>query len=230
MEKKTQELKKHLFYEYNWWANMQEIKRLLKTYQDELAQFKHNKTPQGDTLINLTARYGEAESMQLLLSTIGDKNLIDDANYNGTTPLMNAIIEKKPEMIHLLLDYEADTNKLDNYGASALTRAAAHGTPDLIKLMVVKYKAQINLEQKMTPLSMAILFINLDNVRALLTLGANPNNQAYGKSPLFLILDQYSKKQTQEKKDLARAIARILLENGANSDELKKEFMAKNIT
>ncbi|MFA6066272.1 MAG: ankyrin repeat domain-containing protein [Candidatus Babeliaceae bacterium] len=217
------DLEKFLFTKENWEkpAHLQTIKKIF-TDKTKLAQLKNSTNMFNNNLAHMAAKYGDSETMQLLLTNMPNSNneFINHANNQGDTPLIAATFSQtlNPQMIQILLDNKADKNSTNKDGGSALTYVAAYGTPELIKLLVDNYKFQVSLKQNFPPLVMAVFLQKIDNVRTLLELGTDSNGIRQNRTALYWAIYKYNEARDTEKKDTALTIARILLAHGANPD------------
>jgi len=100
---------------------------------------------------------------------------IDEADHDGTTPLMLAS-EDSANMVEALLAAGAHVDSVDARGRSALYRASAAGKVDAIRLLLDR---QANINQRAsdlsTPLLEAVTHARLDAARMLIEHGADVN-------------------------------------------------------
>ena len=91
---------------------------------------------------------------QLIEQQASDINGIDQ---RGIWPLLAATTNGNVEMVKLLLDLQADPNRLDQYRYSALHEAASLGFPAVVKVLI-EAKAEINVRDinDITPLGYAL--------------------------------------------------------------------------
>ena len=62
---------------------------------------------------------------------------VDAANFeDNTTPLINSSYNNNTKITQLLLDYDADINKTNKYGDTALHWACRKGYIDIVKLLL----------------------------------------------------------------------------------------------
>jgi ankyrin repeat protein len=192
-------------------------------------QLKELRDENGNTILHMAAQYVDRQMIQSIIDNIGNKDIawINIKNNNGQTALVTALFSKnafKDGAIEILLERGADPHSIDTFGNSVLSYAAADGTPNIIELMVKKYKVDVNSSNKFSrsasPLISAILEHKRDNVKKLLELQADPNSMWRSKSALYIALEEI-KPYTNEGIDLACA----LLQHGANPDlELTGQF------
>src|SRR5215831_14146775 len=63
---------------------------------------------------------------------------LDVKNSDGMTPLMAAVLARKPEAVELLLENGADVNASSKSGATALIIAAAGGDQDMVSEVLTR--------------------------------------------------------------------------------------------
>lgn len=144
---------------------------------------------QGTTALHRAAAVGDTEIMTLLISKGADVNAPAKANA-AITPLMAAVMSRKPAAVRLLIAKGATVNTatptdnparvkngpIDLGGQTALHFAAPYGPPEIIKLLL-DAGANVNAKdiQGMTPLmwSIASDYQNPEITRMLLARGAD---------------------------------------------------------
>lgn len=85
----------------------------------------------GMPLLNHAVYYGYTLIVDLLLSKGADANGNEKA-----IPLHTAVIANQPEIVHLLLKAQADVNKQNKQGQTALMVAVEYNHPEIIKLLL----------------------------------------------------------------------------------------------
>ncbi len=85
-----------------------------------------NQTP-----LNNAVLYGNFEMVELLLRSAGANPNI--ANKLGFTPLNNAVVKDKADLVGLLIEYGADKNIKNSKGVSALDNAT--NKPQILELL-----------------------------------------------------------------------------------------------
>ena len=169
---------------------------------------------------------------------------IDD----GYMPLHVAAQEGNVEVVRLLLEAGADTEKRADDGVTPLHVAASRGNRDVARLLLQWGAEKEKLTQHcgVTPLHAAAASGNLEVVRLLLEWGADiEKNAATGSTPLHwasgngrletvrFLLELGAEKETIEGDDSRTAlhwasdyghleVVRLLLESGANKEKLTK--------
>lgn len=126
------------------------------------------------TALHVAVSNGNLEIVQLLLDHGARVNARDGLRR---TPLMLIDDDANLELVQKLLDYRAKVNLADAGGDTVLTLAAAASVkPEILKLLLV-HKARIDKQNDAgkTALMNAAESGELENVRALLEAGANPN-------------------------------------------------------
>lgn len=99
------------------------------------------------------AQFGHTEIVRKLLAEKADPN---SANKNGITPLMDATVSAKPEIVSLLICYGADVNMAENgryERRTALMWAAEKGQKEIVRIMLYA-KPDLN---KVTSLGKTVL-------------------------------------------------------------------------
>ena len=110
----------------------------------------------------------------------------NDADMNGHTPLLEAVMCRDAEVAQVLLDYGAEPNVADSEGFTPLYRAAGPGgNRQLVKLLLERGALVDGAsEYGWTPLRTAANLGRRDVVKVLLDNGADPFKRANdGSSP-----------------------------------------------
>ncbi|XP_037030732.1 uncharacterized protein LOC119070484 [Bradysia coprophila] len=182
----------------------------------------------GQTALNIAARNGHLEIVQLLLSlkpTSSDPKFkqvdVNHADRDGWTPLRSASWGGHTEVVKLLIDQPFCAIDLaDKEERTALRAAAWSGHEDILKILI-KAGADVNSVDKQgrTSLIAASYMGHYDIVEILLENGANVNHlDIDGRSALCVAAlcgtSGYSK------------VISCLLEHGANTDQLDNDGMS----
>lgn len=182
----------------------------------------------GQTALNIAARNGHLEIVQLLLSlkpTATDPKFkqvdVNHADRDGWTPLRSASWGGHTEVVKLLIDQPFCAIDLaDKEERTALRAAAWSGHEDILKILI-KAGADVNSVDKQgrTSLIAASYMGHYDIVEILLENGANVNHlDIDGRSALCVAAlcgtSGYSK------------VISCLLEHGANTDQLDNDGMS----
>lgn len=182
----------------------------------------------GQTALNIAARNGHLEIVQLLLSikpTSSDLKLkqvdVNHADRDGWTPLRSASWGGHTEVVKLLIEQPFCAIDLaDKEERTALRAAAWSGHEDILKILI-KAGADVNSVDKQgrTSLIAASYMGHYDIVEILLENGANVNHlDIDGRSALCVAAlcgtSGYSK------------VISCLLEHGANTDQLDNDGMS----
>ncbi|KAK6346840.1 hypothetical protein TWF696_006947 [Orbilia brochopaga] len=135
------------------------------------------------------------------------------ANINHGEPLTHLGDDMKVPLLEFLIGEGVDVNKVDQYGSTALIRAATYGYDDVVQLLLENGAAKtINHLQPFdgTALVSAVSNNNITITRMLLDAGADPNiPNRYGFTPFFYLSSS--------------EIARLLLEHGGDITLRDKE-------
>ena len=175
---------------------------------------RQNNSPLHDAVKN-----GDVDEVRKLLENGANPNV---KNGYGDTPLHEAVLENSVEIVTLLMDNGADPRIGNNAGMSPLALSKMTDSPDVQKLLqsrsVVKNPVPpmvepavidkpIEEEEGNTPLHVAVLSKDIDEVRRLLENGSNPNvRNSSGQTPLHAAV--YVKRVD---------ILNLLIEFGANA-------------
>lgn len=89
----------------------------------------------GVSALNISARYGDAETAKLLIDKKADIDLADNI---GTTPLMISIYFSKNSVAVILIENGADVNKPSKNGFTPLMAASSTGNTEMVKLLLEK--------------------------------------------------------------------------------------------
>ncbi len=159
----------------------------------------------GFTALLFAAREGDLESGQTLVNARADVNLGDP---DGSTPLIEAIINFHFDFAMFLLDHGADPNACDGKGRSPLYAAVDMHTLD------TSTRPSPRPPDK---------FDSVDAIKALLAHGASPNAQLTGVIPPRGVLDGADRTMGPGATPFLRAAKsddleamRLLLDKGAN--------------
>ncbi len=189
----------------------------------------------GNAALVLAALMNRLEVVKYLLNRGPNVNGI---GQDGFTPLIAAAQDdRRLPMTKVLLDAGANLNVQDNYGETALERAANNGQTETVRLLLER-GAQIDIKNKWggTALTRAIGAGHVDVVRLLIANGASVNAR-YSNKATPLIVAAYALSSTikpsvpysasekatpRHKANLQAAkrryldIIKMLLDNGAN--------------
>ena len=131
---------------------------------------------------------GDWDMVRSLIGFCDKIDLTDEEE--GRTSLMYAVIDKKDDIVKLLLEKGSSVNLQDDNGYTALHFASQNYSLDITKLLL-DYNAEVNIQDVNgnTPLSDAVFYSNGEGkiIQLLLRYGADKyleNN--YGVSPLKL--------------------------------------------
>lgn len=208
-----------------------DLKRYIKTknvynnlaYQDffnylcneGMIQFTHEEIDNGEKErlrnaykrypINIAARYGNLETVQLLISYNADINTCEE---NGSTPLISATQNNHIDVVKLLLENNVNINDKNNNDDNALMIAIINNNIEIVKELLNK-KADVELAcQGYTPLMIASNFGNFDITKLLIENNAKINSQTKdGQTAMHFAAMNHQNE-----------IIRLLINNGADID------------
>jgi serine/threonine-protein phosphatase 6 regulatory ankyrin repeat subunit B len=108
-----------------------------------------------DIEIHEAAEQGDLTEVKHILGK--DPTAVRATDALKWTPLFWAVEGKHPELIELLVKWEANTNAKDNYGRTPLLRAAQRGDDEIVKLLIDE-GANVNMKDKwgLSPLHRAV--------------------------------------------------------------------------
>lgn len=89
----------------------------------------------GDNILHVASLYGQSEIIKDQLRT-SDQGSIDQTEAEGRTPLFNAAMRGYSDIVELLLSQNADINKRDRYGSSALFAAVRNERLKVVKQLL----------------------------------------------------------------------------------------------
>jgi ankyrin repeat protein len=172
-------------------------------------------TTHKDSALVLAARYGQRDTVRLLLD---QGTAIDSRDGLGRTALIAAAGEKDKDTVALLLSRGADVAATDADGATALLHAATKGYLDNVRLLLEAGAAIEAVDGNgETALTSAVRFDHITVVDYLLAHGADPNHYTPGeKSTGYTALMRAVARDVPAADGLA--LVRSLLARGAESN------------
>jgi len=149
----------------------------------------------GPTPLHMVIQHDNIEVMALLLKNGADAN---QQTSEFHTPFMWAIRMGKREFAEMLLNYNADINKVSN-DMSALHIAAASDNSDMLKFLIDK-GADVNIDSGFgcRPLHIAAWCNKIENAKILLEYGADPTLKCNGYTLMQLAKSDEFKKYIQK--------------------------------
>jgi len=129
---------------------------------------------------------GDPQAIAKLLRSKVD---LDQPDAEGQTLLMEAVLEKRADLVKLLLEHHADPKRADHHGSTALHFAAMEHLPEVVQLLldkgaVVDAKDQLGNTPLFKALSTYRGVANGDAIWALLLAGADRTiKNTHGVSP-----------------------------------------------
>lgn len=142
----------------------------------------------GETPLFIAARNGHAETVRALLREFRERIDVDSVTIDGATPLSAAVDNYNVDCLCLLLEHNADPNKVRNNGTTPLYEAVSRRELSLVTALL-QYRANPNEpghRSTRTPLAVAADFGDVEILRALLEHGADPNGiRTNSLTPLY---------------------------------------------
>ena len=142
-------------------------------------------TLKGSTALCIAAQLGREEVVKLLLE-VSNIN-INASKFDGTTPLIGAVVNKFPGIIELLIIRGANVNIPFGDGTPALSMVAELDNVEMARVLLRTPDIQINRAGKdqLTAIAIASRKGHKEIVELLLKKGAEPNiRDKYGTTPL----------------------------------------------
>jgi ankyrin repeat protein len=168
---------------------------------------------------------GRLEMARLFIQQMGvDVN----ETMGDQCPLMNAVTDRNPPMVHLLLQHHADVNVSDMDGRTPIFEAVSWNNPSVIRLLI-QHGADMNHREHLlglTPLLFAVVHKRVAAVQTLLEcpeIDVNAPNTA-GHTALHLNVQENPNGWRPEPKRLQ--IMQLLLQHPS----LQIDFLAPNVT
>ncbi|XP_061609443.1 ankyrin repeat and SOCS box protein 2-like [Phyllopteryx taeniolatus] len=148
----------------------------------------------GATALHEAAKNGHADVVEFLLSQEADANIAGKA---GLLPLHIAARKGSDTVVSMLMPATSKT-RVRRAGISPLHVAAEHNRDDVLETLIragfdvnaqlCEERSRLYEDRRSTPLYLAVVNYNVDNVRALLDAGADPNLDVFG--PLLVAARQ----------------------------------------
>ncbi|KAK5646782.1 hypothetical protein RI129_005246 [Pyrocoelia pectoralis] len=124
-----------------------------------------------NTSLHYLAAAGDLEKIKAEL----ENSEIDPGNYLGWTPLMMAARYGHIDVIKYLLEIHADATRINSFGCNILLTAVASGNVDVISVILQHLLlggiSKQSMQNIFSPISLAILFDNIDIVKYLIEKG-----------------------------------------------------------
>lgn len=172
-------------------------------YRDtgEIRRVERDTTPEGK--VREAIRAGDAARVQIEISSSG--LAINQLWSDGRTALIEAIISNQPAVVEVLIRAGGDPKITDREGMSALDHAAER--PEIMRILEPPGADEQN------ALFLAIRAGDVENLRALLRIGADPNaTDPSGETCLTLAV-----------KSGSDAVVRTLLQDSRTNPSLKNQ-------
>ena len=187
------------------------------TFQDKVRQLK--------TVLMLSAKNGDIKTAKIMLKNNVSPNFLD---YDGTSPLISAVINHNTEMVKLLLEYDADPNLSDTQNWTPIMIAIANNenklnnipqdNMEMIKLLI-ENKADINQvnDNGYTPMIISAMNGEMNIMRLLVDNGASVNDKDKEDITVFAHGLMFAGRNSKsEECNLKNEMIDFLIENGAD--------------
>jgi ankyrin repeat protein len=187
------------------------------TFQDKVRQLK--------TVLMLSAKNGDTKTAKIMLKNNVSPNFLD---YDGTSPLISAVINHNTEMVKLLLDYDADSNLSDTQNWTPIMIAIANNennvnnipqdNTEMIK-MLIENRADINQanDSGYTPMIISAMNGEMNIMRLLVENGASVNDKDKEDITVFAHAVMFAGRNSKsEECTLKNEMIDYLVENGAD--------------
>lgn len=166
-------------------------------------------------------------SPTLSLSLVKAKINLDQADYEGNTPLMLAVRNRSLYHVKLLIEHAANVNLANRFGKTALQQAIELGETELFNLLLAAH-ASINTKDmdQRSPLLTALANNRTDMAAKLIALGADVNIRSKGEWTALHYATQMGNVD----------LVKVLLDNGAVNgvknwgNETPADLVASNST
>lgn len=138
---------------------------------------------------------------------------VDAVDRDGVTPLSDAVLGDRPDLVRHLLAADANPELKNAEGFSPLHLASSFGKAEIIRLLADKADTEARDSKGFTPLHLGIFFedVPMEAIQALLENEADPDSKTRdGRRPLSLLLS--TERDNATKAD----IARLLVEHSAD--------------
>ncbi|MDR2377207.1 MAG: ankyrin repeat domain-containing protein [Puniceicoccales bacterium] len=180
------------------------------------------------TVLHCAAEKGCCEMVEMLLDRGADLNAVDGSCRE--TPLSVAARSSCTEVIRLLLARHADVRIANNEGNTPLHHAAQGGASEIVPMLLRREDIGVDARngRQETPLHLAAGWLQVENVRALLEKGANPNaTNNWDETPLHYVVwpEVCSSCVSISAENVERSltILRLLLDKGADINALEND-------
>lgn len=192
--------------------NLADIKKLIEAGTDITVKNKF-----GNTALMLAVQKNDEHIVKILLEAHVKLSVSDEANNFNITPLIQASMFKKWNIVKLLVDFGANT-KSSNHGLTALTFAVHYQQTDMVE-MLVRTGIDKNAYSKFykTALINAVLLGNKEIVKILIEAHAQLDvHNDVGETPLMraILINE-------------NEIVELLKRAGANQDYAKEAINRK---
>lgn len=182
--------------------NLAKIKNLLFLGADVDSRNEKFQTP----LINIAQECSNDSYFEVMKMLLENGANVDAQDTYGFTPLhhlaFRSFEKKNDKSLQLLFDYKADANIRNQFGESALFRAAIFGDVRFAEKLV-NYGSVVNFvstDRKKTPLHYAFISQNLELIKFLLRNGANIEAADHqGRTPSMQLFSTYSDEKIKKK-------------------------------
>lgn len=114
----------------------------------------------GFSPLHSSVNMGIIKIVEMILNCEGDVNILieNDGDYNGFSALSIAALTGQEDIVRMLINYGADIDIQDEYGATPLSLASMEGNQNIVK-MLLDISIVVQLPQLTSPLLLALYIV-----------------------------------------------------------------------
>jgi ankyrin repeat protein len=121
--------------------SLDEFKSLIQKFKDnqetiETYEILQEFQSEGRTLLHISASYGKSDFVRYILTECKDRQVVNQPDKNGMTPLMHATVAESDETMKILIEFGANVNLKNKDSASCAHFAASDGSVPRLQLLV----------------------------------------------------------------------------------------------
>lgn len=173
----------------------------------ELGADPNHGNRQGQRPLHYLAASASDVTERLLLKLVKAGADVDAIDLDGVTPLSNAVLGDRPDLVRHLLAAYANPELKNAEGFTSLHLASSFGKVEIIRLLADKADTEARDSKGFTPLHLSIFFkdVPIEAIQALLENEADPDSKTRdGRRPLSLLLN--AGRDNSSKADIARLL------------------------